>query len=127
MLSNHSATAAVTDPHEWHRIGLAHLQAGRMDEAAHALEEAERRGYADAAAALGTAYRRLGRQADAERAYLRALERAGPRCVGAPPSGWPSSTVTSAALAPTPPSGSTWGAFADRCCHQSLGRASGRR
>lgn len=74
MLSNHSATA-VTDPHEWHRIGLAHLQAGRMDEATYALEEAERRGYADAAAALGTAYRRLGRQVDAERAYLRALER----------------------------------------------------
>jgi tetratricopeptide (TPR) repeat protein len=75
MSSNHSATAAVTDPYEWHRIGLAHLQAGRTDEAVHALEEAERRGYADAAAMLGTAYRRLGRQADAERAYLRALER----------------------------------------------------
>ena len=74
MLFNHSATA-VTDPHEWHRIGLGHLRTGRADEAAHALEEAERRGYADAAVALGTAYQRLGRQVDAEQAYLRALER----------------------------------------------------
>jgi tetratricopeptide (TPR) repeat protein len=65
----------VTDPREWHRIGLAHLKAGRIHEASHALEEAERRGYADAALALGTAYRCLGRQLEAERAYIRAIER----------------------------------------------------
>jgi tetratricopeptide (TPR) repeat protein len=63
----------VTDPHDWHRIGLEHLHGGRTQEAIHALEQAEQSGLADAAYELGQAYRRLARHADAEQAWLRVL------------------------------------------------------
>jgi tetratricopeptide (TPR) repeat protein len=68
-----SEGATVYSPDDWHRVGREHLVSGRLEEAVHALRQAEQRGVADAASELGLAYRRLGHLDKAEEAWLRVL------------------------------------------------------